>query len=108
MSLPILPNECALDVASDTCMESSIIDKIIVDPGINKQASDKQISLSRDPKDAVSTLKQIYNCQFESCLLKKPEIKNIIGASTAENQLNKRFKPTGPWDSFKWFSNGRR
>jgi hypothetical protein len=99
MSLPIPTNECALDVSTDICMESSIIEKIIVDAQINKK-----IAVNNE-KDAISALKQIYNCQFESCLLKKQEIKNIIGNSEAADQLNKRFKPSGPWDSVEWFSN---
>ena len=64
----------------------------------------KQLKVS-DAKDTVTELKKIYDCEYESCLLKKDEIVETIGSSEAMNQLENRFKPKGPYDSKEWFSN---
>ena len=92
--------ECAFHIDSgDICMEDAILSELA------KFAKDiKKVTVS-NPKDTIDKLKKIYDCDSESCLLTKSEIRENIGTQKAENQLEKRFKPIGPYDSKQWFSN---
>jgi hypothetical protein len=99
MELEKTPNECAFGLESgDICMDDTTIKKI------KDFASKKKINAS-DGKEVIDKLKQIYNCDSESCLLNKDEIRDVIGETVAQTQLKTRFKPPGPWDTFNWLSN---
>lgn len=94
--------ECAFhlsDIKDDICMEDEVIDKLKT-----FAKNIKKINVL-NPKDTVEKLKKIYNCDSESCLLTQDDIRTNIGESTANDQLEKRFKPSGPFDSDEWFSN---
>jgi hypothetical protein len=100
MELEKIPNECAFDLNSDSiCMDNSTVKKIK-----NFAVNIKKISNTSE-KEVINKLKQIYECNSESCLLTQGEIRNVIGDSVAHDQLKTRFKPAGPWDTFDWLSN---
>ena len=94
-------NECAFNIEakSGVCMDDTTVNKL------EKYATDVKNLIVKQGKDTIDKLKNIFNCKNESCLLTKSEIKDFIGHSTAENQLDNRFKPKGPFDSNEWFSN---
>ena len=94
-------NECAFNIEakSGVCMDDTIVHKL------EKYATDVKNLVVKQGKDTIDKLKNIFNCKNESCLLTKYEIKDAIGHGTAENQLDNRFKPEGPFDSNEWFSN---
>jgi hypothetical protein len=94
-------NECAFNIEakSGVCMDDTIVNKL------EKYATDVKNLIVKRGKDTIDKLKNIFNCKNESCLLTKSEIKDVIGHGTAENQLDNRFKPEGPFDSNEWFSN---
>lgn len=103
MELPKQPKECAfhidVDGKKDICMEDDIIDELKL-----YATNIKKLNVT-GKKDTVNKLKEVLDCQTESCILTKSEIKNAIGVDKAEKQLESRFKPEGPFDSNKWFSN---
>ena len=99
MELEKTPNECAFNLETDgICMDDPTVKKI------KKFAIIKKINVS-DKNEFVDKLKQIYNCDSESCLLNQGEIRNVIGETVVQDQLKTRFKPPGPWDTFDWLSN---
>ena len=107
MEVPKIIKECGFHINDDPdgiCIEKDIIDemrKYIVN---NKEYNvDEKDVISN--KDVISTTKKIFNCETESCILIKPEIKSFIGEKTISNQLEERFKPEGPYNSKQWFSN---
>jgi hypothetical protein len=93
--------ECAFHINiknKKTCLEDEIITEL------QKFAKNiKQMNTSN--YDVVDKLQKIYDCKSESCLLTKDEIRANIGESIIENQLENRYKPNGPYNSNKWFSN---
>ena len=97
---PEFKGECAFFIENnDLCFSSEIkgkLKKIVDNLTENKVESDKK---------AVDFLKKKFNCNNESCLLQKSEIKREIGDDVAKKELERRFKPSGPWDSTQWFSN---
>jgi hypothetical protein len=100
MELEKIPNECAFDLKpGSTCMDESTAKKIKNFAVITKKISDV------GEKEVIDKLKQIYECDSESCLLTQGEIRNVVGESVVQEQLKTRFKPSGPWDTFDWLSN---
>jgi len=93
--------ECAFHINiknKKTCLEDEILNEL------KKFAKDiKQIDTSN--YDVVDKLQKIYDCDSESCLLTKEEIRANIGEGIIENQLENRYKPQGPYNSNDWFSN---
>lgn len=97
------PVECAFHINTDknnpVCMEQEIINEL------QKFARDfKKINISAS-KDTIKELKKIYDCDYESCLLTKGEIIDVIGKYKVDRQLTERFRPEGPYEGEDWFSN---
>lgn len=90
-------NECAVGMKSDSpyCMEPSILAKLKKIHNIQDMSN----------KTALGRMIEINNCNSESCLFKKNTVINVIGEREASIQLRTRFKPSGPYNSTKWFSN---
>lgn len=104
MEIPKNPIECAFHVNTDKpnsiCMENNLIGEL------KKFAINiKKITNISSNKDVITKLKQVYNCKTESCILTKREIIDTIGQTKIDEQLKNRFKPDGPLDKAKWFSN---
>ena len=103
MELPKNPKECAfhidVDGKKEICMEDAIIDELKT-----YATNIKKLNVS-GKKDTIDKLKEVLDCQTESCILTKSEIKDAIGHDKAVKQLDERFKPEGPFDSDQWFSN---
>lgn len=99
MELVKKPNECAFQINSgDYCVEDHIIDEL-------KKFVVNIKNIKSNKTDVIGTLKEIYNCKTESCILTNTEVINHIGNDVINEQLDKRFKPEGPHDSMDWFSN---
>ena len=104
MDIPKQPNECAFhlkksDDADEPCMEDKVVKKLQEFVQTNKNIT------VQDKSDTIDKLKEVLNCDTESCILTKGEIKNFLGHHEADKQLETRYKPEGPFDSFEWFSN---
>jgi hypothetical protein len=103
MELPKESKECAFHIdvygKKDICMEDVVIDELTL---FAKNVKKLKVT---NKKDTVNKLKVVLDCQTESCILTKQEVKDVIGHDVANNQLEKRFKPVGPFDSDLWFSN---
>lgn len=60
-------------------------------------------------KDTLKTLKDKFKCDTEICILKTPEvievIRNIDTGMTANQIVDEYFKPEGPRNNNKWLSN---
>lgn len=93
--------ECAFHIKNNNgiCMEDEFINELKT-----FAKSIKKITIT-DKKDTVNTLKKILDCNTESCILTKQEVKNFIGNDKVSKQLEARFKPEGPYNSDDWFSN---
>lgn len=103
MNLPKNPSECAFHIDIDKnnplCMEKKIINELQT---FAKNVKHLNVN---DEKDTIDKLKQIYDCNSESCLLTQNEIISTIGRTQTLDQLKERFKPVGPLDKVTWFSN---
>jgi len=92
--------ECAFHITPNSnghCLEDEIIKELKVYA--------KNIKKLDTSGDVIIKLKKEHGCETESCLLETSEIKKFLGSDKITKQLNKRFKPEGPYDSFDWFSN---
>jgi hypothetical protein len=89
-------NECshATD-KTDSCMDDNTFNKlkIIIE---NVKIKSK--------KDGIEKLQTILNCNSESCLFTKLDVKNILSTDEINTQLEINFKPKGPLDKDEWFS----
>lgn len=92
-----IDNECAhnLDNDGDFCSPYMIVDKL-------KTVLSSPETLVND-KDIKEKLKEELNCETEACILQHPKVAKIIGS--VENIIEEYFKPEGPRDNNKWFSN---
>jgi hypothetical protein len=93
--------ECAYNIESKNsiCMDNITLQQV------SKFANLQKNIKTTDPIELIKILKNVYNCKTEACLLKTSEISENLGASNIKAQLDTRFKPEGPHDSYKWFSN---
>lgn len=92
-------SECAFHIDNkNTCMESHIINKL------QELLKEKKI-ITNTEKDTIDKLKMVYDCDTETCILKKDEIANILTEEEIKEQLDKRFKIKGPLNKDKWLSN---
>ena len=102
MDLKKETNECAFNIKAEIkgiCMDDDTVSKLV------DYASTKNLDVKDGKDKIIDGLKKELNCNSESCLLTKTEIRDAIGHDVAEKQLNSRFKPEGPFDSNEWFSN---
>lgn len=93
-----IDNDCGFHVKMNGsfCAPDDIIVKLKESIIPNKNIeSDKLLNI----------LKKKYDCETEICILDQPEVKNIIGRENIVNIINQYFKPDGPRESNKWFSN---
>jgi hypothetical protein len=90
-----IDNECAHHIKKkgEFCAPDAVVNKI------KATIQDKS-----NYKNILSSLKNKYQCETEVCVLEKPEIKSIIGADVDSIILD-NFKPKGPRNNNKWFSN---
>jgi hypothetical protein len=88
------------DKAKSVCMEETVINQLS-----EAFKDDIKHDHGTDPEKVIETIKDVVGCDSESCLLTNPQVTNVIGEDTANQQLTERFKPEGPSDSNDWFSN---
>lgn len=91
-----IENECGFHIKRNKsfCAPDEIIDKL------------KVIKINGDANaDLLDNLKKKYDCDTEVCILSQPDVKNIIGPENVQNIINNYFKPTGPRNNNRWFSN---
>jgi hypothetical protein len=96
------PQECAFHINSNNnsiCMENGITNELQT-----FAKNIKKLNVNNE-KDTITQLKNVYDCNSESCLLMQGEIIDVIGQDKASEQLKERFKPDGPLDKKTWFSN---
>lgn len=99
-----IDNECGFHIKrkGSFCAPDDIVDKLKETlTGIEKLDPPN----SKNDKKLLDTLKSKYNCDTEICILNQPEIKQIIGAEPVSQIITEHFKPEGPRDNNKWFSN---
>ena len=101
--LPVDKSECAFYFKNRTgdtiCSEKEVIEKM------KSFLYEVDHVRAESDKDAVDKLKKKYGCKTESCVLVKDEVKQHIGSNLVDVNLKNNFKPTGPWNTFQWFSN---
>lgn len=97
-------SECSHANVDDktVCMETEVIDKLR--SGFEPYLTKKQVD-TRDAEKVIETIKDVVGCGSESCILTKPEVKDVIGHDVAKQQLETQYKPEGPYNSKEWFSN---
>lgn len=75
---------------------------------VNKMAdfvAEKTGSKPADPVKAVKNIKEMMNCNSESCVLKHPEFIKFAKLTNVNNILEEFFKPNGPATHFGLLSN---
>jgi len=93
-------NECAFNLKNKgICSDPYIINKI------KELVVETKNVPPKNDKKLFDDLKEKYNCKSESCVLTQPEIKEFIPKYELEKNLQLRFKPKGPRNSFNWLSN---
>jgi len=58
-----------------------------------------------NPVHVVNTMKDLLNCNSESCILKRPDFVEFAKIANLEDLLNEFFKPQGPAVGLAWLSN---
>jgi len=61
--------------------------------------------ISKDEKSLVAGMKDLLNCQSESCILKRNDFIDFAKIANVEDILNEFFKPSGPAVNFGLLSN---
>lgn len=97
-------NDCAFNIEKngEFCAPTEVVDKLKQVIG-NYGAGLSKIII--DDKIVLSTLKTKLGCENETCVLKHPDISNIVGADTVNKIIHENFKPIGPRNNTNWFSN---
>lgn len=91
-----ITNECGFHIKKKGvfCAPPDVVDKIKVLADVN--ATDKTV---------LETLKNKFNCDTEICILNTSEVKTILGPETILKVIDTFYKPSGPRDNNRWFSN---
>jgi hypothetical protein len=91
-----IENDCGFHVVKkdEFCSPDTVVDKF------------KQLmQLEPSSTNILADLKKKYNCDNEICILNTGDAKTLIGHENVTKVINSYFKPTGPRDNNKWFSN---
>lgn len=91
-------SDCAFFLNSPVCISTPTLNTIA--RGLNLPTN-----AAKTPIDTYNAVKQISNCNSESCILSNRNIINIIGKKTADYEKAHYLKPDGPRDNTNWFSN---
>jgi hypothetical protein len=93
-------NECHFGSGKKSvCSPKSVISKMKTFVEKNGQKVDN------DPKKIISTMKNMLNCESESCLLKRKDFVEFANEHNLKDVLDKFFKPSGPATHFGLLSN---
>lgn len=84
-------NDCAFNIEKkdEFCAPKEIVDKL------------KQI-ITDDNLDGIKTK---LGCETETCVLRHPTVKKVIGDDIIDKVIDENFKPSGPRDTTNWLSN---
>ncbi len=94
-----IDNECAhnLDNNEIFCSPYIVVDKL------KTILNTEELTDKNDLEEIKDKLKNKLNCDTEACIISHPESQKVIG--NPFNILDEYFKPVGPRNSTKWFSN---
>ena len=96
------PSECAFDKEQGpVCSPKNIVVKMaeFVESKTNKKMDIKK------PHVIVGTMKEMMNCNSESCVIKRPEFVQFAKIAKIDTILDEFFKPSGPATHFGLLSN---
>jgi len=93
------PKECAPGIEGDICSRDTIIGSM---QKFVKQATGKVVN---DPREILSHMNKILNCDRESCVLSHPDFVQTIGPDVAEKEKKERMRPKGPSDNDNLLNN---
>lgn len=95
------PSECAIDKKQGpVCSPKHIIVKMAEFAKKTGKAVD-----TSNPEKVVGTMKEMMDCNSESCVLRKPEFIKFAQINKIDNIIDSFFKPEGPSTEFAWLSN---
>lgn len=104
MDLKVKPSECAFNSnRSDVCSPGEAIESIR--KFLEKSDIHLKEDVKQDEQKIIEVAKEQTNCESESCLYKKKEIKEQLNEDGVQVDLNKVFKPKGPAFTEAWLSN---
>ncbi len=96
------PNECKFDVAhpSNVCAPPKMVNKM-------KEYIEKKHkkSVPANPDAIISNMKDLLDCNSESCIFKNADFKEFAGINQLNSILDQIFKPEGPANDFGLLSN---
>ena len=99
IEIPIKETECAFGIEdSGVCFTPDVTKKLV-------EMSEKKGIKGNKPEEIIEKLAESVGCDSQSCLAANGEIIKAIGHDKMLKQLEERFKPEGPYDSYAWFSN---
>jgi hypothetical protein len=102
-------SECAFDKEQKAvCSPKSVIKSMhdfIKEKDSNVSTSITTSDVVNNPIKIVSNMKELLDCNSESCILKKPEFVQFAKISKIDNILNEFFKPSGPATHFGLLNN---
>lgn len=95
------PSECAIDKKQGpVCSPKSVVGKMA------DFAKAKGVVIqSTHPEKIVGTMKELMDCNSESCVLRNPEFVKFAQINKIDGILNEFFKPEGPSTDFAWLNN---
>ena len=100
MELPEKISECAFYNKNIVCSSDNIVNKM------KDFLNNSGISISNNNKEnIVEKIKDITNCDNESCVLKNLKFSNFVGNEKIEKELEENFKPDGPALTFDLLNN---
>lgn len=93
------PKECAPGIEGDVCSRDGVLHSM--QKFIQKETG-KDI---RDPKEILTHMNKLLNCDRESCVLSHPDFVQTIGPDVAEKEKTERMRPKGPSDNDNLLTN---
>lgn len=104
MELPEQVSECAFDKKTKICTPIEVVDKMAQFLAKLNMTQINSIK-SPSPEVIVEKVKDMLDCQSESCIYKNRKFAQFIGQKAAKSILDENFKPEGPALTFDLLSN---
>jgi hypothetical protein len=98
------PSECAFDKDQKAvCSPRTVVNKMV--EFVKAKKGEVPGEVIENPVKLISSMKEMMNCNSESCVIKHPEFIQFARISNVDKLLDEFFKPSGPATNFGLLNN---